>query len=110
MAKTSDGRVAACAAAASLLHPEHPDGASTCWWGMLAVHPEHRGQALSLTLGAMAMLRMREVYGFTTFFTGVTPGNTASEVICRKLGLAHEGRSIVALADPALLPDGQMTK
>lgn len=110
MAVAPDGTVAGCAAAASFLHPQHADGKRHCWWGMLAVHPDHRGKAISLTLGAAAMMAMSDTYGFTEFFTGVEPGNAASEAICHKMGLAHEGRSILGMADPALVAGGRMTK
>ena len=106
----ASGEVAGCAAAASYLHPEHPDGRTVCWWGMLAVHPDHRGQALSLYLGAEAIVEMHKRYGFAAFFTGVEPGNAPSEAICTKMGLAREGRSILGAADASLIPGGRMTK
>lgn len=110
MALDQAGDVAACAAAASVLPPAHPDAQITCWWGMLATAPAHRGKALSLHLGAKVMIAMHETYGFERFFTGVVPGNAASEAVCRKLGLAHRGRSILGVADPGLVPGGRMTK
>lgn len=110
MALDRDGAVAGCAAAASFLHPDHPDGRQMCWWGMLAVHPDHRGQALSVLLGAQAIVDMADRHGFSTFFTGVEPGNAPSEAICTKMCLAHQGRSILGVADPSLVPGGRMTK
>lgn len=110
MAVTPEGRVASCAAAASYLHPDHPQGRTVCWWGMLATAQDHRGRGLSLSLSAWVMHRMHDVFGFTRFFTGVEPGNSASEAICRKMRLAHRGRSILGIADPSLLASGRMTK
>jgi len=104
------GQPAACAAAAGFLHPDHPDGGTTCWWGMLATRPERRGQRLALILGAMAMLDMHARHGFTDFFTGVEPGNTPSEAICARMGLAPNGTSVLGVADPRQLPGGRMTR
>lgn len=104
------GDVVACAAAASFLHPDYPMGRDICWWGMLAVHPDHRGQGLSLPLGAQAILAMNEQFGFTSFFTGVEPGNSASEAVCTKMGLHLTKRCTIGVADPALIPGGRMTK
>lgn len=110
MALAADGTVVACAAAAAYLHRDHPLGKSDCWWGMLSVHPDHRGQALSLTLGARVILEMNAIYGFSRFMTGVEPGNGPSEAVSAKMGLSHEGRSILGVADPTLLAAGRMTK
>jgi hypothetical protein len=110
LAHDGAGRVVSCAAAASYLHPGHPMGARQCWWGMLATHPGRRGERLSLLLGAHALLEMNRRFGFTGAMTGVEPGNAASEAICRRMGLAPRGLSILGMADPALLPGGRMTK
>lgn len=110
MAVDGTGAVAGCAAGASYLHPQHPDGRTMCWWGMLAVDPKHRGQALSLFLGAQAIIEMNRRYGFSRFMTGVEPGNAPSEAICAKMGLVHDGRSILGVADPSRIPGGRMTK
>lgn len=104
-----DGRPVSCAAAASYLHVDH-SLSHQCWWGMLATHPDHRGQRLALILGAMAMLEARDLLGFKEVFTGVEPGNAASEAVCAKLGLRPEDRSVLGVADPSLVPGGRMTK
>lgn len=104
------GKGVACAGAASYLHPDHPEGRRQCWWGMLATLPERRGARLSLILGAMALLDIQERYGFTEIFTGIEPGNTASEAVCTRLGLHPEGTHVLSVADPAQLPGGRMTK
>jgi len=75
-----------------------------------ATHPGRRGDRLSLLLGAHALMEMHRRFGFTGAMTGVAPGNRASEAICRRMGLAPRGLSIVGMADPALLPGGRMTK
>lgn len=104
------GRGVACAGAASILHPDHPDGRRQCWWGMLATLPERRGERLALILGAMALLACHERYGYTEILTGVEPGNTLSEKLCARLGLYADGNSVMTIADPAQLPGGRMTK
>ncbi|SHL62801.1 Acetyltransferase (GNAT) family protein [Roseovarius marisflavi] len=104
------GKGVACAGAASYWHPDHPKGQRQCWWGMLATLPERRGQRLALILGAMAVIEMQERYGFTEVFTGVTPGNAASEAVCARLGLRAEGTNVLAFTDPHQLPGGRMTK
>jgi RimJ/RimL family protein N-acetyltransferase len=109
LAVDADGRAVACAAAAAYLHTDHPLGYQ-CWWGMLATAPERRGQRLALSLGAVAMLEARERLGFDEVFTGVEPGNAASEAVCARLGLRPEDRSVLGVADPNLVPGGRMTK
>lgn len=109
MACDAEGDVVACAAAAAFLHPDHPLGGVECWWGMLATRADHRGRSLALILGAQAMCRMHDNFGFTRFFTGVEPGNRPSEAVCARMGLARDGMSILALTDPGLLHGGRMT-
>lgn len=109
LAVDEQGRGVSCAAAASYLHQDHPL-ARQCWWGMLATIPDRRGQRLALLLGAMAMLEARDRLGFTEVFTGVEPGNAASEAVCARLGLRRETCSVLGVADPSLLPGGRMTK
>lgn len=104
------GRGVACAGAASYLHPDHAEGSRQCWWGMLATLPERRGERLALILGAMALIGMQERFGFTEVFTGIEPGNVASETVCTRLGLTPEGKSALSIADATQLPGGRMTK
>lgn len=104
-----DGRVLSCAGAAAFTHPDHPLH-DTAWWGMLATRPEARGRRLSLILGAQVLLEMQARFGFSRFFTGIEPGNAASEAVCTRLGLSRTDTSTLGLADPALLPGGRMTK
>lgn len=104
------GRVMSCAAASAFADPKHTMLGKQAWWGMLATHPSRRGQRLALLLGAHAMLIMRSRYGYQDFMTGVEAGNTASEAVCGRLGLAPEGFAILSCADPNALPSGRMTK
>ena len=92
------------------VHPDQTLGRAQCWWGMLATHPDRRGERLAVILGAMALIRMQDRYGFTQVFTGVEPGNAASEAVCRRMGLAPADTSVLSVADAALLPGGRMTK
>ncbi|SEM29281.1 hypothetical protein SAMN04488077_103287 [Roseovarius tolerans] len=110
IARDQEGRAAACAGAAAYVHPDQTLGRAQCWWGMLSTHPDRRGERLALILGAMALIRMQDRYGFTQVFTGVEPGNAASEAVCRRMGLAPADTSVLSVADAALLPSGRMTK
>lgn len=109
VAVDAGGRAVACAGAAAHLHADHPEGRQECWWGMLATDPSRRGARLALILGAMSLLEMQARHGFTRFFTGVVPGNAASEAVCRRIGLTPAGTSTLSTADAALLPGGRMT-
>lgn len=110
IARDRDGTPVACAGAAAYLHADHPLGHEEYWWGMLATHPARRGQRLALILGAMALRAMQERYGFSRVFTGVEPGNLASEAVCRRMGLTRSDTSTLSVADSTLLPGGRMTK
>ncbi|WP_417727085.1 hypothetical protein [Roseovarius sp.] len=110
VALDQSGKGVACAGAASYLHPDHPLGRRQCWWGMLATLPERRGERLALILGAMALIEMQDRYGFDEVFTGVTPGNAASEAVCARLDLRAETTSVLAFSDPRQLPGGRLTK
>jgi len=110
LATDRSGRPVACAGAAAYLHADHPMGRTQCWWGMLATHPDRRGERLALILGAMALQEARARFGFSQVFTGVEPGNTASEAVCRGIGLAPADTSTLSVTDASLLPGGRMTK
>lgn len=103
------GRAVACAGAAAYAHRDHPVFGGQSWWGMLATHPDRRGARIALVLGAMAMIRMHDRYGFDDFFTGVQPGNAASEALCRRAGLSPDGASILNAVDPAALEGGKLS-
>jgi RimJ/RimL family protein N-acetyltransferase len=90
------------------MHPSRD--AREVWWGMLATHPDRRGEKLALVLGAMAMIDLHDRFGITRFFTGVAPGNSASQAVCARMGLSVEPFSVLSLSDPAQLPGGRMTK
>ena len=104
------GRVVSLAGAAAHLHADHPDGRTECWWGMLATRVERRGARLSLLLGAHALVAMMDRHGFSRVFTGVEPGNAASEAVCARVGLTPSGTSVLGVADPSVLTSGRMTK
>lgn len=110
VARDGTGRPVACAGAAAYFHPDQAQGRTQCWWGMLATHPSRRGQRLALMLGAMALCEMQDRFGFTEVFTGVEPGNIASEAVCRRMGLVPAGTSILSVSDADLLPGGRLTK
>ncbi len=110
VALDAQGRAVSCAGAAGFCHPDHPEYASQCWWGMLATHPDRRGERLALVLGAMALIEMRDRYGFASFMTGVVAGNAASEALCKRLGLSPDGKSVVSAVDATVVPGGRITK
>jgi RimJ/RimL family protein N-acetyltransferase len=110
MAVTDAGEVVASAYAAAYISDGSDQARQECFWGMLATHPEWRGRGLSLALGGGLLRQMREGFGFTRFYTGVVPGNMASEAVCRKLGQTTGSDSIVTTVDAAQLPGGRMTK
>ena len=77
---------------------------------MLATHPDWRGKGLSVVLGSLLLEQMHKEFGFTLFYTGIEPGNTASEAVCSKIGLTITSNRIVTVADASQLPGGRMTK
>lgn len=105
-----DGRAVACAGAAGFCHPDHPREGATAWWGMLGTVPERRGAGLSLILGATAMRCMAARFGYSSFFTGIEPGNAASEAVTAKLALAPSDRHVISAVDPAALDGGRLTR
>lgn len=109
VALDANGRAVCCAAAAGFAHPDNSQRGWQCWWGMLATDPDRRGQKLALILGAMAMQQMHQRFGFTSFMTGVQPGNAPSEAVCRASGLQDRGRVILTAVDAAALPGGKLT-
>lgn len=109
VAEDATGRVVSVAAASAYAHPEHRLSGQA-WWGMLATHPERRGERLALILGAHVILRMEKEFGFTDFMTGVEIGNAPSEAVCTRMGLAPRGFSLLGCADPEALSGGRMTK
>lgn len=103
------GSPVSCAGSSAICHPEHPQFGRQAWWGMLATSETRRGEKLALILGAMALLQMRERFGFETFFTGVQPGNGSSEAVCKKMGFAPNGTSVITVVDPKAIPGGKLT-
>jgi hypothetical protein len=109
VALDANGRAVCCAAAAAFARDDDPKRGDQCWWGMLATDPDRRGQKLALILGALAMQQMHQRFGFASFMTGVQPGNTPSEAVCRASGLEDRGRAILTVVDSAVLPGGKLT-
>ena len=110
LAVDESGNPVSCAGSSAICHPDHPRFGGQAWWGMLATDPGRRGEKLALILGAMAILQMRDRFGFQGFFTGVQPGNGPSEAVCRKMGLTPDGTSVVTVVDPVAMPGGALTK
>jgi len=109
VAVDAQGMPVSCAAGAQVYHPDHPSLGSQAWWGMLSTHPDRRGQRIALILGAMAMQAQHSRFGHSDFMTGIQPGNTPSEALCAKLGLAPNGMTTVTVVDPVALPSGKLT-
>lgn len=104
------GKVVSCAAASTFAQRDHPTFGGQAWWGMLATDPSRRGERLALILGAHALLDMQSRFEIRDFMTGVEPGNTPSESVCSRMGMAPGAYAIVGCADPMSLTGGRMTK
>ncbi len=110
VAVTPDGQVASSAYATSYITGTSALATSECFWGLLNTHPDWRGKGLSVILGSMLLAQMHKDFGFTQFYTGIEPGNAASESVCSKIGLRKSDNRIVTVADASQLPGGRMTK
>lgn len=108
-ARDRSGNVVAATAAVAQFHPDHPK-ADQVWWGMLATDESRRGEGIALIMGANSMLAMRDRHGFGSFFTGVREGNTPSECLCRKLGLAPTEYVHLMAINPGAFTAGRLTK
>lgn len=58
----------------------------------------------------MTMLHMNTRFGYTRVFTGIEPGNAASESLCARMALGPDGTSVLSVADASQLPGGRVTK
>ncbi len=105
----ADGRPVAHASSSGAYHASTPNGLEA-HWGMLATLPERRGQGLAAYLGALAMVRMYQLHGYTVFSTGIREGNIPSERLCASLGLRATQSSILLSIDPAAFDGGAITK
>lgn len=105
----STGRAVGCAASFANFHPASPF-ADMCFWGMLATHPDRRGEKIALLLGARAMVAMRDRTGIAKFSTGVRDDNVASSRLCAKLGVLRSDYLIVIGMDPEAFTDERLTK
>lgn len=103
------GRAVGCAASFANFHPASPM-AGMCFWGMLATHPDRRGEGIALVLGARAMLEMRDRTGIGRFSTGIRDDNLPSLRLCSKLGVEKSDYMIVLGMDPDAFADARVTK
>lgn len=110
VAVAPDGKVVSSAYAASYITGTSALAMAECFWGMLTTHPDRRGQGLSVILGRVLLEQMHKDFGFTQFYTGIEPGNAASEAVCSKIGLVRTSNRIVTVVDPNQVPGGRMTK
>ena len=108
-AEEPNGRIVGVSGSVDQFHPDHAKG-GMCWWGMLATADHRRGEGIALILGAMALLAMRDRFGFQKFFTGIREGNIPSEKLCSKLGFAPSGQHVVLAIDPEVMQSTQVTK
>ena len=108
-AKDSEGRVVAASAAVAQFHPDHPKS-DTVWWGMLATDESRRGEGIALLMGALAMKKINEKFGYAKCSTGIREGNKPSEALCSKLHLSPSSNvDLIAIYPPAFA-SGQLTK
>lgn len=110
MAVDEQGKVVSSAAAAMYTSDKSSSTQTPIWWGMLATREDQRGRGLSMYLGAAVMIEMANRFGYSEFFTGVTPGNAPSEAVCARMALVDDGTLILSAVDPTLMPGGRMTK
>lgn len=108
-AKDRDGRVVGASASVAQHHRDHPKG-PRAWWGMLSTDESRRGEGIALILGAMTIRAMDRDFGICDFLTGIREGNTASEALCAKLGLAPTGQVHLISIAPDLFAGGRLTK
>ena len=101
-AETAAGEVAAAGASFQAYHPES-DRADEAFWGMLATHPDWRGQRLACWMGAEAIRRMHRRHGINGFSSGVKADNAASQSMCRRLGVEPSRYIYFAVSDPVAL-------
>ena len=105
----SSGRPIGCAASIESYHPE--DSLSDhCFWGMLATHPDRRGEKIVIVLGAEAMMAMHERTGIKRFTTVVRDDNLPSTALCAKFGLMRSDYLAIIGMDPSAFSDDQVTK
>ena len=90
----------------------HPDSAmsDTSFWGMLATHPDRRGEKIALVLGAQAMVTMFERTGIGKFSTGIRDDKIPSTRLCEKLGVVRSDYLILIGMDPNAFRDARVTK
>ena len=105
----SSGRPIGCAAS---IESYHPAGhlSEYCFWGMLATHPDRRGEKIAVVLGARAMVAMHEKTGIGRFTTGVRDDNVPSAALCAKFGVMRSDYMVVIGMDPDAFSDDRVTK
>lgn len=107
--ENGSGRPIGCAASIESYHPE--DSLSDhCFWGMLATHPDRRGEKIAIVLGAEAMVAMNERTGIKRFTTGVRDDNLPSTALCAKFGVMRSDYLAIIGMDPSAFSDDQVTK
>jgi len=106
-----DGSGKAIATASSYMSfnpsSSHPNDA---FWGMLATHPDRRGEKIGALVGAMAIVHMWENHGARGFTTGIKADNSASMAMCKKLGVVGSNWTLLGVIDTELFGDGAITK
>lgn len=109
LALEPSGRAVGASSSVAMFH-ERSDYADTCWWGMLATHPDRRGAGIASHLGALVLLEMERRFGYRKFFTGIRTGNTPSETLCSQLGFKASDQHVLLGIDPSVLSGGRVTK
>lgn len=99
-------------ATASSFLPHHASSphATDAFWGMLATHPDRRGERIALLLGARAIIHLWERHGARGFITGVRAENQQSAAICRKLKVEPTAWIYAHCIDVALYGEKSITK
>ena len=105
----ANNRPVATAGSVASNHPKGP-AADKVQWGQLATVPNRQGEGIAKTLGAMAMLEAEKRLDAKTFRTGIREGNTASDRLCRSLGMSPSPYEIVIGIDPEIFGEARLTK
>lgn len=109
VALDASGEPVATAAGSLARHPTHPDH-DMAQWGQLATRDDRKGQGIARAMACLSLVHGWDVTGIRRFSTGIREGNLPSENLCRSLGLAPSGFTIVLAIDTESFSGDRATK